>query len=543
MANTTTSFDTAWTEHFRNDSFRHKLSSEILPSYMMGTRWYAAKSQKVKTCRIEMAMPFSITNHQTAFFITIEVNFAAGFTEYYFMTLAFVKDRSAVDHEIAIVHSLSIDAHEGVIVDALYFEPFRKALYHQILSQKSITDGHTKLSFERGKVLRNSPPYESSKVMGFDQSNTSIEYNGKYFFKAYRRLFQDANPDLEITKFLSDGSYFENSPKYGGSISWVKNQYAVLSIGIIQERIDNVGEAWNHTLDMMKGYFERIEATSIAPKDIEDIPNFELRETEALRSDFRLLIGDDVLQKVERMALRVAQMHIALFSNKVDTKFNPIPFNGDYTVWLKNRIIYQLNARFILVEENLSKLKGLARQYAELFVASREKITTQFLAFEETRLNSSRIRIHGDLHLGQILMTPNDDFYIIDYEGEPESTIRDRKVKQTPLKDVAGMLRSFHYGIYAVIFDEKSKHKLSVEDRFLVGEKYYRALSAVFLNSYVKEAMANNLDIGYESEIRYLLQYHLLEKAVYEIGYELKARPDWVIIPLTGIKQILDELS
>jgi maltose alpha-D-glucosyltransferase/alpha-amylase len=379
-----------------------------------------------------------------------------------------------------------------------------------------------------------------SKILGFDQSNTSVEYNGKYFFKAYRRLFRDANPDLELTKFLSDISDYKNSPKYAGSVSWVINPYSTISIGIMQEKIPNKGEAWNHTLDMIKGYFERIEATGAKSKDIQSVQAMDWIPPSNLHSDFRLLIGDDTIKKVEQMALRIAEMHIALFNNKIDLKFTPIAFNGDYTVWLKNRIIYQVNARFILVEENFKKLKGLARDYAEDFLDHREEITTRFLAFNEINLNSSRIRIHGDLHLGQILMTEDNDFYIIDYEGEPESTIRDRKVKQTPLKDVAGMLRSFHYAVYATIFSEKNNFKLSKEELFEAGEKYYKAISAVFLNRYVNTAMDNQLDIGYKAEIKYLLEYHLLEKAVYEIGYELKARPDWVIIPLTGIKQILE---
>ena len=540
MSSAIASATAKWITLFEEESFRTELSGKILPKYMQGTRWYAAKTQKAKTFRIEQYMPFEMGNKETAYFITIEVNFEAGFTEYYFMTLAFVNEKEHVDVK-GKVHKTEIGGQKGWIIDALYCETFRKALYEQIISQKTITDGNTKLVFERGKVLRSSPAYASSKVMGFDQSNTSIEYNGKFFFKAYRRLFQDANPDLELTKFLSDESGFKNSPKYGGSISWIKNEYATLSIGIMQEKVDNIGEAWNHTLEMMKGYFDRIEATAIEVSEIQAVRNFDFKSPEELKSDFRLLISDDVLTKVEQMALRVAEMHVSLFSNKVDTKFNPIAFNGDYTVWLKNRIIYQLNARFILVEENLKKLDGLARQYAEEFVAQREEITTRFLAFDETELNSSRIRIHGDLHLGQILMNESDDFYIIDYEGEPESTIRDRKVKQTPLKDVAGMLRSFHYAVYATIFSDKNKFRLSREELFEAGEKYYHAIAAVFLKRYISTAMDNNLDIGYESEIRYLLKYHLLEKAVYEIGYELKARPDWVIIPLTGIRQILED--
>lgn len=536
----TKAFHAKWVETFNDVSFREGFIERILLNYMMNTRWYAAKSQEVKTIKIEQQMPFEMTKGETVYFVTIEVNFAAGFTEYYFMTLGFVPADIEIESK-GVVHATTLGEFEGQIIDSLYYEPFRKALYEQLIVQKSITDGHTRLNFERGKALRSSPAYKSSRVMSFDQSNTSVEYNGEYFFKVYRRLFQDANPDLELTKFLSEEGKFNNSPKYGGSVSWVKNEFSTYSIGIMQEKLENKGEAWNHTLDMVRGYFERIEATDAQVSEIQDIASFEFKSPDELKSDFRLLIGDDVIAKVEKMAQRVGEMHVALFSNRVETQFNPISFNSDYTVWLKNRIIYQLNARFILVEENIDKLTGLAKEYAQLFVDNRIDITSSFLAFEEKRLNSCRIRIHGDLHLGQILMSEEDDFYIIDYEGEPESTIRDRKVKQTPLKDIAGMLRSFHYAVYAVLFDPKAKFKLPQEALFEAGEKYYRAISAIFLKKYIATAMSENLDIGYESEIRYLLKYHLLEKAVYEIGYELKARPDWAVIPLTGIKQILED--
>ena len=533
-------FHQKWVETFNDQNFREGFIEKVLMKYLMTTRWYAAKTQEVKTIKIEQQMPFEVEKGETVFFITIEMNFAAGFTEYYFLTIGFVPEETDIDKK-GIVASTNLGEHKGKIVDSLYYEPFRKALYEQLISQKTLSNGETKLVFERGKALRSRPEYESSQVMGFDQSNTSLEYNGQFFFKVYRRLFQDANPDLELTRFLSEEGTFTNSPKYGGSISWIKNEFATLSIGIMQEKVANVGEAWNHTLDMVSGFFDRLQATDAPIAEIQDIPAFAFKKPQELKSDLRLLIGDEVIQKIELMAQRIGEMHVALFGNRIDTKFTPTSFNGDYTVWLKNRIIYQLNARFILVEENIEKLKGLAQEYAQMFIDNRINITSKFLAFEETRLNSCRIRIHGDLHLGQILMTADDDFYIIDYEGEPESTIRDRKVKQTPLKDVAGMLRSFHYAVYAVIFDPKKKFKLVQEELFEAGEKYYRALSAIFLNKYIETAMSENLDIGYESEIRYLLKYHLLEKAVYEIGYELKARPDWAIIPLTGIKQILED--
>ena len=233
-------------------------------------------------------------------------------------------------------------------------------------------------------------------------------------------------------------------------------------------------------------------------------------------------------------------MHIALASDKTERSFNPVNFNEDYTVWLKNRLNQQFDRRYILVEQNFGKLKGLAKKYAKVFLDAKNRIKNYILDFDDLKLISSRIRIHGDYHLGQVLIG-NNDLYMLDFEGEPEATIRDRKVKQPPLKDVAGMLRSFHYAIYATIFNRLENNLLNQEDLFTAGEHYYNTISSYFMHFYMQTAMDNSLNIGYQNEINYLLKYHLLEKAIYELGYELNARPVWAIIPLTGLVNLIDE--
>ncbi|MDX1627184.1 MAG: hypothetical protein R3345_00710 [Fulvivirga sp.] len=526
----------SWQEAFSNRQAKEKLTT-ALAGYMLKTRWYAAKTQKAKSFKIDLELPLHLEDQATAYAITIEVNFEAGFTEYYFMTIAFCEEEVEKPGVISRAH---YGKKEGYIIDALYWEEFRKFLFEQLKNQQKFTDeGHT-LYFEKGNILRRSENYASSEVMGFDQSNTSIQYNNKYFLKIYRRLFQDTNPDYELTKYLSDDAGYKNSPRYAGSLSWHKSDFNVLSLGLMQEKIENKGEVWSEVINEIKQYFKRIYEYKTDVNKIEHITLFEQRKISALDDEIVDLIGFQSLKNVQKIAKRVAEMHVALFKNRFDTAFNPVDFNPDYSVWLKNRIMYQFNARYILVEQNLDKLDGLAKQYAERFLASRDLITNQFLGFEEHLLNSQRIRIHGDLHLGQILSGKDDDFYIIDFEGEPESTIRDRKVKQTPLKDVAGLLRSYHYAVYAVIFDDQFKIKLDEAAIFQAGEKYYQCVLSVFLKTYLDTAMSSNMDVGYFPEIVYLLKYHLLEKAVYEIGYELKSRPDWAVIPLSGINQILD---
>ena len=173
------------------------------------------------------------------------------------------------------------------------------------------------------------------------------------------------------------------------------------------------------------------------------------------------------------------------------------------------------------------------------FLANKNIIRKRLVNFDWTKLKGERIRIHGDYHLGQILVQ-DDDFCILDFEGEPESTIRDRKVKQPPLKDVAGLFRSFHYAIYATIFNHQERFSTPQETLFEFGELIYKYLVAVFLETYRDITQQANLSIGYTNERIYILEYCLLEKAIYELGYELNSRPKWTIIPLKGIANILN---
>ncbi|MDX1314148.1 MAG: trehalose synthase, partial [Eudoraea sp.] len=222
------------------------------------------------------------------------------------------------------------------------------------------------------------------------------------------------------------------------------------------------------------------------------------------------------------------------------TSFTPARFNGDYEVWLKNRLLYQFQNRLNTVENNLHKLEGVTLDLAKQFLERKNDIRKRFVKFDWTKLKGERLRVHGDYHLGQVLVQ-DGDFYLLDFEGEPESTIRDRKVKQPPLKDVAGLFRSFHYAIYATIFNKGEKYPYSQEELYMAGENLYRFFIGVFLDTYVKMIQQNNINIGYFQERVFILRYCMLEKAVYELGYEMNSRPLWAVIPLEGIMSIINE--
>jgi len=385
----------------------------------------------------------------------------------------------------------------------------------------------------------NFPKYKSSNFLGAEQSNTSIIYNDTFILKFFRRIYADKNPDYEMSHFLSHNKEFKHTPKYLGSINIVDSENTNITIGLMQELVPNKGDAWEYFLKEIHKIYLSIDNKQIELKKLPDIELFKRCSIVNLPPQIVDWVGLNLLTKVQLLAQRTAEMHIALGSEFADTSFTPTRFNGDYTVWLKNRLTYQFQNRLNLTENNLHKLDNYSLKLAKEFLENKNLIRKRLVNFDWTKLKGERIRIHGDYHLGQILVE-DDDFCILDFEGEPESTIRDRKVKQPPLKDVAGLFRSFHYAIYSTIFNHQEEYSKDKEELFEFGELLYKYFISVFLETYRAVTQEANLSIGYTNERVYLLKYCLLEKAIYELGYELNSRPKWTIIPLKGIANIMN---
>lgn len=526
-------FNVQWEELMENEDFVKTFLSDVLEKYIIKQRWYGGKSSKLKY--IELAEYFRIQQNEEVYYgLILEVNFNEAFYQHYFLPIAFVSDENfAKDDRIL---PISIQNQEGFIIDAINLEAFRKVVFERILT--AVPKDRTRVQYKKSSLF-NDCKYESSRFMGMEQSNTSIIYNDKYVLKFFRRIYADRNPDYEMSRFLSEKKDFKNTPAYLGSMQIKDHENINITIALMNELVPNEGDAWAYMLKELHKVFLNLEYKNI---NINRLPHTEPFERLTIRDIPAQIIdwaGLNVFTKMQTLAKRTAEMHIALGSEFEDTSFTPERFNGDYTVWLKNRLLYQFQNRLNAVENNLHKLDGLALELANEFLERKNEIRKRFLNFDWTKLKGERLRVHGDYHLGQILVK-NDDFYILDFEGEPESTIRDRKVKQPPLKDVAGLFRSFHYAIYATIFNNQEKYKQSQEELFKAGEILYQYFIGLFLGTYVVEIQNANINIGYQQERIFLLKYSLLEKAVYELGYELNSRPLWAVIPLKGISNIIN---
>jgi len=526
-------FDNSWGELLDNKEFVKVFLSDILEDYIVKQRWYGGKSSKLKY--IELSEYFRIQNNAEVYYgLILELDFVEAFYQHYFLPIAFVSDEKFADKDRIL--PISIKGQRGFIIDAINLESFRKLVFDRILN--AIPNDKTRVQYHKS-TLFNNVVYNSSRYMGLEQSNTSIVYNEKYVLKFFRRIYADKNPDYEMSRFLSEKKEFKYTPPFLGSINIVDSDNDYITIALMQEMVENEGDAWDYMLGELHKVFLNLDSKHI---NINDLPNTKLYKGLSINNVSPQIIdwvGLNMFTKIHKLAIRTAEMHITLGSEFEETAFTPKHFNGDYSVWLKNRMLYQFQNRLNAIENNLGKLSSLTLELANEFLNKKSLIRKRFVNFDWTKLKGERIRIHGDYHLGQVLVKEND-FFILDFEGEPESTIRDRKVKQPPLKDVAGMFRSFHYAIYATIFNNIEDYHNDKELLFKAAELLYSYLTGVFLETYISKVQEANLNIGYEQERLFILKYCLLEKAVYELGYELNSRPSWALIPLKGISNIIN---
>ena len=530
---TTYEFNVAWEQLLDDATFVKAFLSDVLESYIQSQRWYGGKASKLKY--IELQEYFRIQQHGEVYYgLLLEVNFEEAFYQHYFLPIAFVSDEGFAKKDRIL--SLKLNGQDGFIIDALNLESFRKLVFERIATAEP--HDTTKVRYHKSTEFHENE-YRSSRFMGLEQSNTSIIINDSLVIKFFRRIYADKNPDYEMSRFLTEKKGYRNTPAYQGSLSIIDTDNANITIALMQKLVSNEGDAWEYMLKELDIIFGWLQNKQIAIDSLPSVGLFERLEIKDVPPEIIDWAGLNIFLKMQKLAQRTAEMHIALGSEFEDTAFTPEHFNGDYEVWLKNRLLYQFHIRLNTVEKNLHRLEGLSLELAEEFLERKNAIRKRFVNFDWTKLKGERLRVHGDYHLGQVLVQ-GDDFFLLDFEGEPESTIRDRKVKQPPLKDIAGIFRSFHYAVYATIFNQGGKYPYSQEELFRAGEILYGYFIGVFYAKYVSMIQENNINIGYTQERIFLLEYCMLEKAVYELGYEMNSRPQWAVIPLRGIMSIMN---
>lgn len=528
-------------EKFHRDSeSKNRVLKELIPDFLMRSRWFGGKGQTMQAVNFEVLEPLPIK--PLIYFSILEISYIHGKPERYALFLGHAEESEFGDFKKARIGHVRFDQQEGILCDALYLPTFRNHIIQYLFEGKSIELNDGRLQFERGSYLEsigNQSGLES-KVLEADQSNSAVLYEDQLFVKFFRKLFPETNPDLETIRFLSEKAHFQPIPTYAGSISFKPAHRPFLTLAMFQKTVDARIDLWALFKEHLNEFAAKIDNDSFKFADDWDHSPFEIMLQETLAEEVEQILGSSTISLIQSLAERTAEMHASLGSDTSDPLYAPESYDANYRHLLQEKLDQLLLKRVHLLDHNFDKLNAESRSLAEFFLRKVDDIAKSFQKLTQKKYLAPRIRIHGDYHLGQILWQ-NNDVVILDFEGEPESSIEERKIKHSPLKDVAGMLRSFHYAAYAHLFFAY-RDKIEESQLELASENWYRQAAGIFLRAYTQRAASLHFNLGTKKDIISLTELHLLEKAVYEFGYELNGRPDWVIIPLKGIQQVLETI-
>ncbi len=522
---------------------KERLESLLLP-YIRQRRWFAGKARRLKSMSISDAIEVPGVD-RSAYLLTVVVTYADGDPETYLLPVAYANAAEAPmilerwPHAAVAWLRTTDDEQRGLLYDALGPPGFAEGLLNIIAkrrrapNEKGTLVGSTTRAFAR---LRGPETIRLEAALSVaEQSNNSVVFGERLILKVFRRLEDGVNPELEVGRFLTEKTNFAQIAPLAGSLEFRRDNGEPVAMAVLQGYVPNQGDAWQYTLTTLDHYLKAMEqpASGEPPtraKTLLQASAMEMTEV-ATRT-----IGA-YLESARLLGRRTAELHTALASDPDDPAFAPERISPQ-----DQRSIYQsLNAVALrsleLLRSQLNRLPEDAKDEAKRVLELEPRIAQALRAFLARRLTTTRIRVHGDYHLGQVLYTGHD-FVIIDFEGEPTRSLYERRLKRLALRDVAGMLRSFDYASQAALrsgnFEPTSAPRLEAWARFWVD-----SVSAAFLHSYLTTAGSASFVPQTAEDLDLQLSTMLLEKALYELRYELNSRPDWVRIPLRGILEVV----
>lgn len=508
-----------------------------LVAYVAARRWYRTKTKRVQSARIRAAFPL-VFGAERARIALVELTLDDGARETYVLPLAFVdgdeaaRIRAVRPHAVLMPLRVSAGAvRDGLVVDALALEAFMRELLASIGRGAIIEEGGATLRFHGPATVAEAEALEARLVDG-EQTNTSVLYGERFVGKIVRKLDPGESADLEMGRFLTTAGY-RNSPPLVGWIDVELPGEARATLGLLHELVPNRGVAWEHALGILGDWLHQAsQRDSAAPK----LAGGDLvtRALSPLPFDVATAVGP-YAGLAETLGKRVGEMHVALVSRPKDAAFAPEPLDRAS----REKIVAACRADLRSALETLGargpSLPDGARVALSALRARVRSLDARLREVARREDAGVKMRVHGDLHLGQVLFT-GADFVLIDFEGEPARSLEERRAKRSPLVDVAGMLRSFHYASVSAL---RSRPEGSRPALAPWAALWHRAVCVSFLRGWLGAVDQTVVVPRDPAATRSLLDLFLLEKGIYEVRYEMNNRPDWVEIPLEGLREIL----
>ncbi len=498
---------------------RRQFETEIVPRFVEGQRWYAAKGETVARAALVEHGLWKTEQHDWLLAL-FEVE-ALGEAMRYFVPLALAWE----DHDEERVKALAPatlarvrqQAEVGVMADAFADEPFVRALVAAVRGRLELPSGHGHIRFASTKAFEEILAGDDLAALpvvrtSAQTSNTGVSLGSRLFIKGYRRIRAGMNPEFEIGRYLTEVARFAHCVPVAGVVEHVTPEGEITTLALLQAYCSNQGDGWGHTIEYLKRFIESQRTVTEGPP---------VNEHGAY------------LALIHTLGQRTGELHVAFAQRSGDPAFDPEPVtDADVAAW-RGSVQKEALDTLTLLERHRGEMPSPARDEARALLVEREALLARIESAGRGGGATLKTRYHGDYHLGQVLLSQND-FLITDFEGEPARSLEERRAKHCALRDVAGMLRSFSYARWTAAKQANNMdHGRDGRLEALLAQ-WERETRREFLKAY-EQAVAGSGLYGSFPAARGLLELFELEKALYELRYEINNRPGWVRIPLQGI--------
>lgn len=503
-----------------------RLTATVLPAFLATRRWFAAKNQRIENITIKQHVLWK--GKEEWLLARVQVDLAAGGIQTYSLPLALAWEKDGEEQLRPVwpdtLARVRMRARVGLLYDAFADETFCHTLVDAMGRNARIPVDGGVLKFSStaafASLAGDDPAHLPVRRIAVESSNTTLLFGDRLFLKGYRRLQWGVNPELEIGRFLTDVSPFDHVVPLAGALEYEEATGITATLALLQGFVANQGDAWNYTLDTLRRFLE----------------NCALRPEE----DPQVLITPvhpAYFARMQTLGQRTAELHRALARVPGDPAFDPEPISPeDLRTWNQQVCADAVQTLELLAQQRVHLPKALQTRTEQL-LAARDEVLARIQTLQPAVVEALKTRYHGDYHLGQVLVVKND-FILVDFEGEPGRTLDERRQKHSPLRDVAGMLRSFNYAAYTALYQATNEQSASVARLEPFARNWENQTREAFLAGYVEAIEGCPVYPQDSLAAQTLLELFVWEKAFYELRYELSNRPDWVHVPLGGLYEL-----
>lgn len=533
----------SWGELVSGDNLE-RLQNSILRRYLSKTDWFTGKGKAITGIDITNQVSIPATEADTLLLL-MEVRYDSALPESFQLPLTFAKEKLAqrlgANCPQAIVANLRIGADEGFLVDALFTHEFQHALIDRMAGNESIELPKSTIQFSANAKLKDEAGHlhELRSRINTEDGFTAISYDDGFSLKVYRKIDPTTNPDLEITRYLSETAGFEYVPKFSGSIEW-EFENDTIALAMLQALVENHGDAYGFMIARINNYIERILAGNREQIQSFGLPGSFIEPVafDDLSPEMQNLLGATASEQVKLIGLRTGQMHLALAAGAGLKEFAPEDFSLHYQRSLFSSMQSLVREVFQNDFHTPDRYPEMIREDLRRLYARKEDILNLLKRIYAKKLDVAKIRIHGNLHLGQILFT-GKDIVITDFGGDPNRTFSERRLKRSPLRDVASMIRSISNVAYEGFLKTTHVQPENLHTVLPFARLWAYHMVGFFMKAYLDTVKDSSFIPADKQDLKMMVETYMIEKALYDLNYELKNRPDWVLIPLRTIQTII----